>query len=775
MGTKDEAFRLRLLETFRGEAKDHVQTLCSGLVELEKAPAEDRKSALEVVFREVHSLKGAARAVEMREIEALCQSVESVFAAMKREQLELTEALCDLLHQSADLLGKLLPASGEAKAWASQVAPMQEQLALVLKNTAPAGTSSFVGEHPSAPFFPAADIEAIPASPAEPRPSQPTTLPQEEVAELVKVPAARLKAILVQTEDFLSEKLASRQRTDQLKGILEQFAAWQKDWDRIRPELSFFRRILDRQASPQQEGAERKKLGRLLEYLQENRAFVNGLENSLKTLAKASEQESRSLGNRVDALAEQVKKSLLVPFSLLLEPLPKLVRDLARAQGKEMELKISGDQVEIDRRILDGIKDPLIHLVRNAVDHGIEPPETRRVKGKPRSGTLALHIARREEGKVEILVSDDGAGIDLEKVKETALREGALSTRNGAAYSEQRILACIFESGVSTSSIITDLSGRGLGLAIVREKVEKLGGSVTVESNPGAGTRFRLLLPTSLAGFRGVVVRVGDQLLVVPAGNVENVLRVTSQRIKTIENMDSVQIGGQAYSLVHLGEVLGLAARTREPATEGRRQVVVLGSAGISIAFQVDEVLGDQEILIKNLGPQLQRVRNVAGATFLGSGKVVPVLNIPDLLRSAVQARPSAPRGAVEDDQRGRERLSVLVVEDSITSRMLLKNILEAAGYQVETAVDGADGFTRAKSESFDLVVSDVDMPRMNGFDLTAKIRSDKKLAETPVVLVTSLESRDDKERGIEVGANAYIVKGDFDQSNLLETIGRLI
>jgi two-component system chemotaxis sensor kinase CheA len=310
----------------------------------------------------------------------------------------------------------------------------------------------------------------------------------------------------------------------------------------------------------------------------------------------------------------------------------------------------------------------------------------------------------------------------------------------------------------------------------VKEKVEKLRGSLSVETEAGRGTTFRIILPLTLARFRGTLVRAGEHLFVLPTSNVERVMRIRSEDIKTVENRETVVLGGHALSLVPLATALALThpAGTRDEPTV--QAAVVLVSGNQRIAFAIDEVLGEQEVLVKSLGKQLVRVRNIAGATILGSGRVVPILNVADVMKSAVRA--SATRVAVPaatgTDIADRKK-SVLVAEDSITSRILLKNILETAGYQVETAVDGIDAFTKLRSGAFDVLVSDVEMPRLNGFGLTSRVRADKTIAELPVILVTALDSREDREQGIDVGANAYIVKGSFDQNNLLQVIGRLI
>lgn len=434
-----------------------------------------------------------------------------------------------------------------------------------------------------------------------------------------------------------------------------------------------------------------------------------------------------------------------------------------------------GGEVEIDRRILEEMKDPLIHVLRNCIDHGIEAPAARAEKRKPPHGTITLEISQKDGGKVELLVADDGAGIDTAKVKAAARKLEMVSEEDAEQLGEQEALALVFRSGVSTSPIITDVSGRGLGLAIVREKVERLGGAIAIESHPGAGTRFRIVLPLTLATLRGVLVRAGEQLFVIPATHVERVARVAETDIRTVENRETIALGGRAVSLVGLSDVLELPRKGAAGESPDHAQALVLGLGPERIAFRVDEVLGEQEVLVKTLGPQLVRVRNVAGACTLGTGQVVPVLNVPDLMKSAVKraAAPLAPAAAQE--RAAAQQRAILVVEDSITSRALLKGILESAGYRVATAVDGIDAYTALKTATFDLVVSDVEMPRMDGFDLTAKIRADKNLSELPVVLVTALESREHRERGIDVGANAYIVKSSFDQSNLLEVVRRLI
>jgi len=455
---------------------------------------------------------------------------------------------------------------------------------------------------------------------------------------------------------------------------------------------------------------------------------------------------------------------------------PKLVRDLCRDQGKEADLVIRGEEFEIDKRILEEMKDPFIHLLRNCVDHGIEKPEERVKLGKPPRATITFVVSPINGNKVELLVSDDGSGIEIDKVKEAAVQRGLISPEQARGMKESaEALALIFQADLSTSPIITQLSGRGLGLAIVREKTEKLGGRVCVESRRHAGTTIRITLPIAVATFRGILIEVAKQQFIVPTAQVERVVRFKAADVQTVEGRETLSLNGRAVSLARMAQTLELPLTERTGDSAATMPAVILGADDQRVAFAVDAVLDEQEVLVKRFSKPLSRVRNIAGATVLGSGQVAPILNVADLLKSARKGLGVAVPEAAGAKLTEAEVAAILVVEDSITSRMLLKGILESAGYKVKTAVDGLEAFTILRTQHFDLVVSDVEMPRLNGFDLTARIRADKKLAELPVVLVTALETSEDRERGIDVGASAYLVKSSFDQSNLLEAVRRLV
>lgn len=763
MANKNDELLKKLLVTFRIEAGEHLQAMAAGLLALENMPAGERLAEIvETIFREAHSLKGAARAVNLMEIESVCQSLESVFAALKGKRLAVSPSLVDLLQQAVDALGGLLaPDAGPSRSRSPAVAALMRRLDDAATGTPP-GADMPAAAAPLPASLPDASATTIARPPAP-----------DLAADTVRISTAKLDAVMRQAEELLSPRLAASQRARELREAVAALAAWKKERARIQPALRLAEHAF---ANLKLNGSarERQELPRLLEYLDAEQLHMKMLEDRLARLARAAEHDRRTLSGMTDGLLHDVKEMQLLPFASLLDMFPRFARELARGQGKEVELALQGGEIEIDRRILEAMKDPLIHLLRNAIDHGIEPPAARADRRKPARGTITLAISQQDGGKVEVRVADDGAGIDASSVKAAAGKLGLVSAEEAERLDEPAAQALAFQSGVTTSPLITDVSGRGLGLAIVREKVERLGGSVALESQPGAGTAFRIVLPLTLATFRGVLVRAGEQLCVIPAARVERVTRVAGPDIQTVENRETIPLDGQAVALVWLGDVLELPRKeAAEPA--GGVPAVVLGSGIARVAFRVDAILGEQEVLVKTLGPQLARVRNVAGASVLGTGQVVPVLNVPDLLKSAVK-QATAPRAPIAAGKPGAaEKPSILVVEDSITSRALLKNILESADYAVATAVDGIDAYTALKTGTFDLVVSDVEMPRMDGFDLTARIRADKRLAELPVVLVTALDSREHRERGIDVGANAYIVKSSFDQSNLLDVIGRLI
>lgn len=753
MTRKDEAFLKTLLATFALEADEHLKAISAGLLELEKVPDISRqKEIIETIFRDVHSLKGAARAVNRTDIESVCQPLESVFAALKLGDIEPSLMLFDLFHQTINGLEQLLTTT-EAEL-NTDVQSFTELLIRRLDST----LSKQVDQK--------SDIsEQKPMSHAETRTSASGT---------VRVSTIKLDALYRQAEEMIAAKQAAEQRSGNLREITALLQTRGKASEKIRTHLHAIQPLLEREQHKLEVKGGSAAITKWLEALYEEDTVTRMVEDKFDMLTTTAAADRRMLVKMIDNLQDDAKKLLMQPLALTFEVLPKMARDIARDQDKEVDVIIEGGDIELDRRIQEEIKDPLIHLIRNCVDHGIETPAVRARLHKPASGKITINVIQKDAGKVEVIIADDGSGIGHAKVLAAARKSGVITPDDTRQCSEEEIASLIFLSGVSTSPIVTDISGRGIGLAIVREKIERLGGSVSLESRQGIGTTFRITLPVTLAAFRGVVVRVTDQFFVLSTINVERVTRVKKEDIKTVENREVLRINGHSLSLVRLADVLGLPRKRSAEKSGDYLQIAVLTSGGVHIAFVVDEIVNEQEVLLKGLGKQLVHVRNYAGSTVLASGMLAPLLNVAGLMKSSIEiAAPVFPE-AVATTKEAHEKF-ILVVEDSITARSLLKNILEASGYRVKTAVDGIDAMTALKTGTFDMVVSDVEMPRMDGFDLTAKIRADKKLAELPVILVTALASREHRERGIDAGANAYIVKSDFDQTGLLEIIHRLI
>lgn len=772
MSEHEAEFLERLRATFRVEADEHVHAISASLLELEKAPSpEAGTAAIEQIFRHAHSLKGAARATNFPKIEAVCQALETVFAAWKRGALHVGAETFDVFHRAMDAI-RQLTSSAEASSTeprSPQLSQLLAQLTQLTSASTPPGTSSTSASSPMAEPPRVRPVEAPSASwhSAPTESAGPTTPPAPlTLAETVRISTAKLDQLLLEAEEMLVVKQSAAQRAADFQHLEQSLSEWSLRWDRLQPQLRTWR-----SRDPQ----DRAHVS-ISEFLEWNAGYLRALEQRLRSMSKTAAQDRHDVSRRVDDLLLDSKQLVMLPFSTLTDLFPKLVRDLSREQGKSVDLVIRGGEVEIDKRILEQMKDPLIHLLRNSIDHGIE---TRRVPGqhnKSSRATLLLAATLIGGNKVEIVVSDDGAGIDLARVKQSAISRGIITPDVGRNLDERKTLDLIFQSEVSTSPMITEISGRGLGLAIVREHCEKLGGHVTVDSTLGRGTTFAITLPLTLATFRGILVQSHDQTFVVPTAYVTRVARIKLSDVKTVENRETISFEGRALALAHLAVVLDLEARLAKTPSGDSVPVIVLGTGHEQIAFAVDAILHDEEVLAKSFSRPLSRVRNMAGATVLASGKIAPILNVADLIKSARvrvarSTGSSAPSPAAPAAARSR---SVLLAEDSITSRMLLKGILESAGYRVTTAVDGMDAWTLLHTADFDLVVSDVEMPRLNGFDLCARIRADKKTADKPVVLVTALATSADRERGIDVGASAYIVKSSFDQGNLLEIIRRL-
>ena len=424
--------------------------------------------------------------------------------------------------------------------------------------------------------------------------------------------------MLLRAEQLLSTKVAASQSAAGVRRLQSRFSEWKKNWAKLRIDVRRFQQALKHREGSNGLSSADSHFPPVAQFLEWNLEFIESLHAELTELAKAAEHNQRSVAAIVDDFLDEMRKVVMMPFSTLLDLFPPFVRELSREQGKEVDLIVRGGEVEMDRRILEEMKDPLIHFVRNCLDHGLETPGVRAKRGKPPCGRIVIELSPLNGSHVELLIADDGAGIDTANVKAAALKLGLLSPEKEEMLINKNALPFIFESGVSTSPTISAISGRGLGLAIVKEKVQKLNGVLSVETEWGAGTSFRIILPLTLSRFHGLVVRVQKHLFIVPTRNVERVTRVRKEEIKTVENRETIVFDGKTLSLARLDNVLGLPPNANTAATDQSEvflPVAVLTFANQRIAFLVDEILDQQEVLVKSLGKQLARVRNIAGAT----------------------------------------------------------------------------------------------------------------------------------------------------------------
>jgi len=803
MALNGDEFLAQLLETFRGEAQEHLEAIASGLLVLEQSgtPRDEYDRVIEQVFRETHSLKGAARAVGLREIETLCQQQESVFSAVKKGSLTLSSDSFDLFHEVIHAVEQLLAQEKGVKT-ADLIKKLKSFSAGSSTEPAPARPISPPGisgqeyhkshtlspKKPAHPFRidhqPGQTGEKTPAiqhatvRPIEqtcegsvPEPVQKISVPEKphpsgglRAGPTIKISSDRLETLFARADDLMGARLAVSQRSTSIRDLLQNFLAWRWAWTQITTDIEHLR------TGAEESGFQLAECEHIAKFLEYNHEFIQTLEKELTSISRAAARDHYLLDTATTELIDEIKQVILVPASSILEMYPRAARDLAREHGKNVDVTISGAEIEIDRRILEELKDPILHIIRNSIDHGIESPDVRKEKGKPERGEIRIAVSHLRGHQAEIRISDDGGGLEQKTILSTAISRGIITKEEADDLLPDQINRLIFRSGLSTSRTVSTVSGRGLGLAIVLEKTEQIGGNVRVETGPG-GTTFLLTLPLSLATFRGIGVTTSRHQYFLPLRSIERAMRIVPDDLKTIENRTVVETDDEPLAVVSLAQILGLP--DSGISSEKPLHLMVTSAAGVRFGLLVDEVTGTQEIVVKNLGPQLKRIRHISGASITGDGVVIPVINCEDLA-ATIMGMPHLPQPSLIQDEQPGQR-SILVAEDSITSRMLLKNILEGAGYLVETAVDGVDALIKLKQNLVDLVVSDVDMPRMNGFVLTEKIRADPAFAEIPVILVTSLDSREDREHGITVGATAYIVKSSFDQSNLLEVISRHI
>ncbi|HEY9835566.1 MAG TPA: hybrid sensor histidine kinase/response regulator [Vampirovibrionales bacterium] len=583
--------------------------------------------------------------------------------------------------------------------------------------------------------------------------------------DTIRVETRNLDSLMTQTGELTVSKIRIAHRLSEVEEIVTLWEEWSRD--------SFVNRFaLEEVMRANHNGA----LDRLQSFHHRNEERLERLGQIVNRLRNSVYEDNARLDTIADELEEGIRTLRLLPLSTIFTLFPRMVRDLAKQEGKQVELLIEGGETRADKRILEEMKDPLMHIIRNAIDHGIETPEERQKTGKPSKATIVLK-GYQTANNIVLEIRDDGRGLDLEKIKQTAIKRGICREEELATMTPHQIHSLIFSPGFSTRTFVTEVSGRGVGLDVVRTNVERLKGSIHIDSTPGVGTTLRLSLGTTLATAHVLLVEVEGIAYALPVEFVQLARLVPESDIFALEGRETIILDGQPVSVVKLADLLELPPRgilsSSKSMNNSSLPCIILQVGEERLGLLVDALVDEQDVVLKPQSKLLKRVRNVAGATILGTGEVCMVLNPHDLLKSV--RKPGKSIVHAHPQPQGDRKLLVLLVEDSIATRTQEKRILENAGYEVVTAVDGMDGYNKLRTRDFDAVISDVQMPNLDGLGLVTKIRQHQEYSELPIILVTSLASDDDKRRGAEAGANSYIPKSSFNQEVLLETLKRLI
>lgn len=717
----------KFLARFVEEARDHINRLYDGLAALESGSAD--AESINAIFRAAHTIKGSSRMLKLATITETAHQLEDVMGALRDGSLSFSAPLGQLLYRAVDALSALVDRLAETSD-ASALPPTDQHLCAALARSLSGQPAA--AEPVAAPETRKARVpDTAPPSAAAP-PSQAVD-PKLKAAETVRVRLSKLDELIKLMGEVVSSHARMRQRLMDAQAI-------ERAWS---------------------DPADEHRVARLHDFAQ-----------TLKDDVQAQEV-------LMDELYDKTLLMRMLPLAIVFEPAARMVRELARSVGKEVECVVSGAEIELDRQMIDKLADPIIHLIRNGIDHGLETPRKRTAAGKAAQGRLTLS-ARQDGGWVVIEVVDDGGGIALGAVRDKAVKKGFVSAEKATAMSDQEAMDLIFLPGFSTNTIITELSGRGVGMDVVKQCVlDDLQGSVHIDSRAGAGTTFALRLPLSLAVMRVLLVEVDGLPFGFTAQYVAELLRLPREAQLTVAERKAVIIRNEFVPIVPLAELLRIpASMARARPAQATRQsellLVVLRIRNEKIAVQVDALLDERDMVIKPLPEHLRKLPAVSGMVTTGKNELVSVLHAPALLDAARRIRNQAAHAGDEAPAR-QSACRILVVDDSLNTREIEKDVLQAHGYQVTLAEDGQDGLRKALEADFDAVLTDVEMPHMDGFSLTARLRQEAKYRDTPIIIITSREKEEDKQRGVDVGADAYIVKGDFDQGTLVNTLQALL
>ena len=767
---------LRLMETFLVEFDERLHAMSRDLLALEtsEAGSAEREKRLQELMRNAHSLKGAARAVDVKLVEESCHRLEEILTGVRLTPVLLDQHLIQLLFSVLDGLaeaGKLLrkQESLDGSLLAAVALEMEMFIESTLQRVAgqeeQVPTAEEMPGHADAPGrsiarAPSAMLAAASTAKADSQAESPLGTQQEALT--VRIDTEKLDLLLARS----GELLAARQRIgigfDQLAGFSDSLADLAASW----------RRHGAASGPRETTSAAAAQSPRLQALHEQTPKRLQELQTELGKLCLELREQWRYLDQAGAALDEQVSRIRMLPFSHCCVGFDRMVRDLARTSGKDVELRIDGGDVVLDRSMLEGLKDPLRHLIRNAVDHGVEKPEERKRNKKSPRATIVASAALRG-GQVEVMVADDGQGLAAEAIRRRAQKLGL-----PPPDTDRKLIDAVFQPGFSTAADAVSLvSGRGIGLDVVRSQIKMLHGEVDVSFVAGQGSCFRLVVPLTLTLLRVLLVKVAQRIFAISNIYVYKLLRLRRSDVVWVGERSMIVMDGRPIPLETLAQSLSLPQQPTLDWT-GKLPVIVLRTEQRTAAFLVDELISEQEVMVKSLGSRVQRIRNIAGAVVLPDGRVALTLHIADLL--TVPTQPGARTGSVilplqSEYSLEKRRRRILVVDDSVTTRSLERSMLESAGFLVELASDGVQGWERVQAGGIDLVLSDVDMPLLNGFQLTQTIRKSEQFRKLPVILITSNSDEGSRERGLAAGANAYMTKGDFDQNLLMNQIEQLL
>jgi two-component system sensor histidine kinase and response regulator WspE len=747
-----------LLELFSLEAEAQTQVLSTGLLALERNPTQ--ADYLESCMRAAHSLKGAARIVGIDSGVSVAHVMEDCLVSAQEGRLFLRPEHIDALLQGTDLLMRIAtPANGpqpaDIEAYVELMARLLDPSAAPVSVALPMADLQLEAPPVVEPPPPVTSIE-LPAEIADPAPrkSKRTTEGGERV---LRVTAERLNSLL----DLSSKSLVETQRLKPHLATMQRLKRMQNNGLRALESLNVH--------------LKEHTLGlEALEALEDARRLLSESQQMLAEKTAELDEFAWQASQRAQVLYDTALACRMRPFADVLTGQVRMVRDLGRSLGKQVRLEIEGEKTQVDRDVLEKLEAPLTHLLRNAVDHGIETPEQRLLKGKPEEGLIRLR-ASHQAGLLVLELSDDGNGVDLEKVRRSIVERQLSPAETAAQLSEEELLTFLFLPGFSLRDKVTEVSGRGVGLDAVQHMVRQLRGAVVLEQTAGEGSRFHLEVPLTLSVVRSLVVEVGDEAYAFPLAHIERMCDLAPE--------DIVQVEGRQH-FWHEGRHVGLVAASQlllRPASQNSGEtlkVVVIREREAIYGVAVERFIGERTLVVLPLDERLGKVQDISAGALLDDGSVVLIVDVEDMLRSVDKLLNT---GRLERIARHGNtaveatRKRILVVDDSLTVRELQRKLLLNRGYDVAVAVDGMDGWNALRSESFDLLITDIDMPRMDGIELVTLLRRDNRLQSLPVMVVSYKDREEDRRRGLDAGADYYLAKASFHDDALLDAVVELI